>query len=105
MDYFTVGPGIEPGQVASYQTTRKIYNEYNNAFTGIWCFKDTFSLQVIDGMMQYQALPRHVAYVLKEPFKNKSWKDYTNTKGLAPLEVDKVAKWCNSFVIAQYTCA
>ena len=40
-----------------------------DVFTGIWCFKDIFSLQVKNDMKLYQVPPRHVVYALQEPFK------------------------------------
>ena len=47
MDYFIAGPGIEVDREVS-QETRKIGSECSDVFTGIGCFKGTFSLQVKD---------------------------------------------------------
>ena len=44
-------------------------NDYNDISSGIGCFKDTFSLQVKEGMKPYQTLPQHIAFALQEPFK------------------------------------
>ena len=52
----------------SAKTTLKIHNKYSNVFTGVMCFKGTFALLVRDDTKTYQALPRHIIYVLQEEF-------------------------------------
>ena len=47
------------------ETTRKIYNEYCSVFTGIGCFKGTFSLQFKENMKPYQVLSMYIAYAPK----------------------------------------
>ena len=37
---------METDRVESAETTQKIHIEYNDGFTGIMCFKGSFSLQV-----------------------------------------------------------
>ena len=39
---------METDRVASDKTTINIHNEFSDMFTGIKCFKGTFSLKVID---------------------------------------------------------
>ena len=56
MDYFIAGSDNKAKMVASAKTTQ----EY-----GIGHFKGTHSLQVKEGVKSYQALPRHLAYILK----------------------------------------
>ena len=64
-------------------------------FTGIGSFEGTFFLYVKDDVKPYQALPRHVAYALQEPFK-KAGKTSTTDNDITG---DKTVEWCNSFVI------
>ena len=71
IDYFIVDPDMESKSVASVETTFKIHNGYSNVLMGIGYFKGTFPLQVKDNAKPYQALPRHIAYALKEPFKKR----------------------------------
>ena len=53
--------------VASATTKQELHNEYSDVFTGIGCFKATFSLQVKDRAKPYNAPHRHVTYALHEP--------------------------------------
>ena len=41
--------------VASTKSTQELHSKYGDVFLGIWCFKDTFSLQVEEGVKPYQA--------------------------------------------------
>ena len=43
--YFITGPGKEAIGVANAETTITVLDEFNDVFTGIGCFKGTFSLQ------------------------------------------------------------
>ena len=56
-------------------------------------FQDTFYLQVIADTKPYEALQRHMAYALEEPFK-KQLERLQERQILAPLGVEKMAKWC-----------
>ena len=78
--------------------TQKIHNTYGNVFNGIGCFEGTFSLQLKPDSKPYQVPPRHVAYVLQKPFKEEL-KQLQELDIIAPLGVDKMAEWCNSFVV------
>ena len=60
---------MEANRVASVETTFKIQNEYSYVFTGIGCFKGTFSLQVKDAVKPYQAPPNCIAYAPHGAFK------------------------------------
>ena len=60
---------MEANKWASAGTTQTIHNEYSNVFTGIGCFKGTFSLQVKEDKTPCQVLPRPVVYALQEPLK------------------------------------
>ena len=67
-------------------------------FKGIGCFRDTFPFKVKEDVNLNQAPPRHVAYTLQEPFKNKLER-LQEQQILTPLYQNKTAEWCNSFVI------
>ena len=60
------------------------------------------SLQVKDEVKSYQAPLKHVAYTLQESFK-KELERLKEQEILAPLGVDEMSKWCNSFVICIQT--
>ena len=72
---------MEADRVMSGETTQKMHSEYSKVFTGIGCFKGTFSLQVKDNTKPCQVLPRYIAYTLEEPFKKRNEKttEKTNT--------------------------
>ena len=58
--------------------------------------QSTFSLQVKQGSKPYQVPPRHIAYVLQEPFKM----DLDNLQEeqiVISLGVSETAELCNSF--------
>ena len=67
-DYFAAGPNTEPDMAASAKTTIKLHNESSKVFTGIGCFKGTFSLKVKEDTKPIQAPPRSVEYALQELF-------------------------------------
>ena len=60
---------MEADMVASAKTTHELHNTHSYVFTGISCFKGTFSLQVKEGKKPYQPSPGHVSYALQEPLK------------------------------------
>ena len=78
--------------MAGAETALKIHVEFSDVFTGIGCFKGTFSLQVKDDMKPYQMPPRCITYVLQEPFK-KELERLQEHEIHAPLGMDKMAKW------------
>ena len=78
--------------------TQKIHNTFGNVFIGIGCFKGTFSLQLKPDSKPYQAPPRWVAYALQKPFKEEL-ECLQKLDIITPLGVDKIAEWCNSFVL------
>ena len=67
-------------------------------FNDIGCFEGTFSLQFKPDSKPYQVPPRHVAYALQKPFKEEL-EHLQELDIIAPLEVDEMAEWCNSFVL------
>ena len=78
--------------------TQKIHNTYGYVFNGIGCFESMFSLQLKPDSKPYQALPRHVAYALQNPFKEElKWLQELDI--ITPLGVDEMAEWCNGFVV------
>ena len=70
----------------------------SDVFTGIGCFKGTFSLQVIDNVKGYKVLPMYVTYALQEPFK-KELEGLQHHHIVATVGVDEMAKLYNSFII------
>ena len=67
-------------------------------FNGIGCFEGTFPLQLKPDSKPYQVPPRHVAYALQKLFKEElEWLQEQDI--IAPLGVDEMAEWCNSFVV------
>ena len=52
---------------ASAKTRQELHGKYSDAFSGIGCFKGTFSLQVKEGVTSYQALPMHMTYTFQKP--------------------------------------
>ena len=67
---------------ASAHLTNAVHDELKDGFTGIGHFKRMFTSQVNEGSKPYQALPRHVAYILQMPFKEGL--DLKNNKSLYP---------------------
>ena len=60
--------------------------------------KAHFSLQLKPDSKPFQVPPRHVAYALQKPFKEElEWLQELDI--IAPLGVDEMAEWCNSFVV------
>ena len=62
-------------------------------FSGIECFKGTFSLQMKERIKLYQAPLRFPVYVLQKPFKDELGKDETewqNNFVLVPKPSEKV---------------
>ena len=98
INYFYSSKDPEADKRQSHDMTQKIYNTYGDVFNGIGCFKGTFSLQLKPDSKPYQAPPRHVPYALQKPFKEElKWLQELDI--VTPLEVDKMAEWCNSFVV------
>ena len=78
--------------------TQKIHDTFGNMFNSIVCFEGTFSLQLRPDSKPYQAPPRCIAYALQKPL----WEELEHLQKLdiiAPLGVDKISEWCNSFVL------
>ena len=98
INYFYSSRNIETDKRESDVMTQKIHSSYNDVFNGIGCFKGTFSLQLKPNSKPHQMPPRHVAYALQKPFKEElEWLQEMDT--IAPLGVDEMAEWCNSFVV------
>ena len=62
--YFNYSDKKKTDKRVSTAIMHRIHNEFNDLFSGICCFKGTFSLQVKEGSHPYQAPTRRVAYVL-----------------------------------------
>ena len=78
--------------------TQKIHNTFGNVFNGIGYFEGTFSLQLKPNSKPYQASPRCIAYALQKLFREElEWLQKMDI--IAPLGVDDMAEWCNSFVL------
>ena len=75
-----------------------MHTDYSGIFTGTWCFKGIFSLQIKDDTKPYQAPPRCVAYVLQEPF-IKELERLKEQQILAPIGIDERVEQFNNFVM------
>ena len=96
INYFYSSNNTDADKSKSNTMMQKIHEMFGTVFNGIGCFKDTFSLQLKLDSKPYQAPPRHVAYVLQKPFKEElQWLQELDI--IAPLGVDEIAEWCNSF--------
>ena len=75
-----------------------IHDKFEDVFNGIGCLEGTFSLQLKPDSRPIQAPPRCVAYALQKPFKEEL-EQLQKMDIITPLGVDKMAEWCNSFVL------
>ena len=98
INYFYCLKDTDADKRKSSTKTQKIHDTFGNVFNGFGCFEGTFSLQLKPDSKSYQVPPRHVAYVLQKPFKEEL-KQLQGMDFIAPLGVDKMAEWCNSFVL------
>ena len=78
--------------------TQRIHDKFEDVFNGTWCFKGTFSLQLKLDSKPYQAPPRYMAHALQKVFKEEH-ECLQELDIIAPLGVDKMTEWCNSFVL------
>ena len=78
--------------------TQKIHNTYGDVFNGIGCFEGTFSLQLKPSSKPYEVPPRNEAYALQKLFKEEL-EQLQEQDIIAPLGVDEMAEWYNSFVV------
>ena len=70
-NYFLSSPIIDIDKRKSIELAQKIHNIFYHVFNGIGCFEGTFSLRFKPDSKPYQSPPRHVAYALQKPFKDK----------------------------------
>ena len=98
INYFYSSKNTEADKRESDAMTQKIHNTYDNVFNGIGCFEGTFSLQLKPNSKPYQVPPRCMAYTLWKPFKEEL-EQLQELDIIAPLGVDEMAEWCNSFVV------
>ena len=98
MDYFITGPDKEADMAMSAKTMQELHYKYSDVFIGIGCFKDTFPLQVKEGVNPYQVPPRPLSYMLQVPFKKKLGR-LQEQQIMAPTGIDETAEWCNNFFI------
>ena len=98
INYFYSSKNTEADKRESDVMTQKISNTYCNVFNGIGCFTGTFLLQLKPDSKPYQVAPRHMAYALQKLFKEElEWLQELDI--IAPLGVDEMAEWCNSFMV------
>ena len=98
INYLYSSKDTEADKRWSNDMTQNIHNKYANVFNGIGCFEGMFSVQLKPDSKPYQAPPRCMAYVLQKPFKEElKWLQELDI--ITPLGVDKMAEWCNSFVV------
>ena len=98
INHFYSSNNTEADKRESDVMTQKIHKTYGNVFNGIGCFECTFSLQLKPDRKPYQVPPRCMAYALQKPFKEEL-KLLQELDIIAPLGVDEMAEWCNSFVV------
>ena len=98
INYFYSSNNTDSDKRKSDAMTQKIHKTYGNVLNGIGCFEGTFSLQLKPNSKPYQVPPRCMAYVLQKPFKEEI-KQLQELDIIAPLGVDEMAEWCNSFVV------
>ena len=73
------------------ESTQQIHKDFDDVFSGIWCFEGTFSLQLKPDSKPYQAPPRHVAYALQKPFQEELER-LQKQDIIPPLGVDDTSK-------------
>ena len=97
-NYFFSSSDVDADKRNSSKLMQEIQNTYGDVFNGIGCFEGTFSLQLKPDSKPYQVPPRHVAYALQKPFKEEL-ECLQKMDIIAPLGVDEMVEWCNSFVL------
>ena len=98
INYFYSSQDISGDKKDSTIMTKKVHDKFNDVFNGIGCFKGTFSLQLKPDSKPYQVPPRHVAYALQKPLQEEL-EQLQQLDIIAPLGIDKILEWCNSFVV------
>ena len=99
INYFYSSNNTVKDKNKSSTMTQRIHEIFGNIFNGIGCFKGTFSLQLKPDSKPYQVLTKaYVAYALQKPFKEEL-QHLQELNIIAPLGVDKMVEWCNSFVL------
>ena len=98
INYFHSSNNIDADKRSSITMIQKIHTRFHNVFNGIGCFKGTFSLQLKPDSKPYQAPPRHVAYMLQEPFKEEL-RYLQEMDIIMVLGIDETTEWCSSFVL------
>ena len=71
INYFYSSNNTDADKSKSNAMTQRIHETFGNVFNGIVYFKGTFSLQLKLDSKPYQVPPRHIAYALQKPFKEK----------------------------------
>ena len=88
INYFHSSNNVDADKRSSIAMMQRIHTRFGDVFNGIGCFEGTFSLQLKPDSKPYQAPPRHVAYVLKETFKEEL-RCLQEMDIIMPLEIDK----------------
>ena len=98
MDYFIPGPHEKAHMVESAKTIQELHSKYGDVFFTLGTLEAHFPCRSKRNVKQYEALPRFMAYTLQEPFKIEQ-KRLQEQRIIEPLGINKMAKWCKSFVI------
>ena len=98
INYFHSSNNVDADKRSSVAMMQRIHTRFGDVFNGIGCFEGIFSLQLKLDSKPYQAPPRHVAYVLQEPFKEEL-RCLQEMDIIMPLGVDETSEWCNRFVL------
>ena len=98
INYFYSSHNADADKRKSSAMMQKIHKTFDNIFNGIVCFKGTFSLHLMPNSKPYQAPPRYVTYALQKPFKEEL-ECLQKMDIITPFRVDKMAEWCNNFVL------
>ena len=98
INYFYSSSNTDADKSKSNIMTQRIHERFGDVFNSIGCFEGTFFLQLKLDSKPYQVPPRHMAYTLQEPFKEEL-EHLKEFDIIVPPGVDKMAEWCNSFVL------
>ena len=98
INYFYSLNNVDADKRSSSTMMQNIHMRFGDIFNGIGCFEGTFSLQLKPDSKPYQAPPRHVAYALQKPVKEKL-RCLQEMDIITPLGVDETSEWCKSFVL------
>ena len=97
INYFLPGAQQEAYNTTSTEIIQKVYKEFNNVFTGIGYFNDTFSFQTMPENKPYQPA-RQVAYGLQMLFiEELEWLQQQDV--ITALSIYEMVEWCDGFLL------